>query len=233
MTVTCFDIGGTFIRYGESRADGLVQEAGRMPVPADDWDAFVAAIKTGVTATNGKSVSISITGSYDPDTGLAVVANLPCIDGRLFATELSTLLDLPVLVTNDADCFALAEAHHGAGQGQEVVFAIILGSGVGGGVVINGQLLRGSGGVTGEWGHGPIFTHGPQGPGSAPLACGCGLTGCMDVIGSARGMENIHEALHGVKLPSKDITALWHKGDQQAAATKQPVPRPMHILPIR
>lgn len=219
MTVTCFDIGGTFIRFGQSRADGLVQEAGRMPVPSDDWSAFVAAIQAGVSATSGQSVSISITGSYDPDTGHAVVANLPCVDGRIFARELSDLLDIPVLVTNDADCFALAEAHHGAGQGQEVVFGIILGSGVGGGVVVNGQLLRGTGGVTGEWGHGPVFTDGPNGPGTAPLPCGCGLTGCMDVIGSARGLENIHKAMHGASLGSNDITDLWHAGDPQAVAT--------------
>ncbi len=218
-TVACFDIGGSFIRYGRARENGIVAEAGRAPVPSDDWDAFVQVIRDGRHATGAERVSISITGSYDPDSGMAVVANLPCVDGRPFAKDLAEALGARVLVTNDADCFALAEAFHGAGQGHEVVFAIILGSGVGGGIVAGGKLLRGSGGVTGEWGHGPVFAHGPAGPDTPPLPCGCGLFGCLDVIGSARGIENIHAALHHDKLKSTDITKAWHDGAPDATAT--------------
>ena len=219
MPVTCFDIGGTFLRYGVRTPDGEVAEAGRCPVPKDNWQDFVAALSTGLAETQGTAVSISITGSYDPADGMATVANLPCVDGRYFQAELSEHLGCRVLVTNDADCFALAEAFQGAGRDAPIVFAIILGSGVGGGVVANGALVRGFGGVTGEWGHGPVLTHGPGGEDTPPLKCGCGLAGCLDVIGSARGMENIHFGLHGQRLPSNEITTAWQEGDAEAVAT--------------
>jgi N-acetylglucosamine kinase len=234
MTVTCFDIGGTFLRYGALDGDGMVAEAGRCPVPSEDWAAFREAIATGVSQTGGDAVSISITGSYDPSDGRANVANLPCVHGRLFADELSEHLGKPVHVTNDADCFALAEAHHGAGKGAPTVFAIILGSGVGGGIVANGQLLRGVGGVTGEWGHGSIFSHGPGGYDTPPLPCGCGRSGCLDVIGSARGLEHIHHALHGARLPSLEITKGWMNDGAAESKTVEVyldlVSRPLSML---
>jgi N-acetylglucosamine kinase len=102
-----------------------------------------------------------------------------------------------------------------------VVFGIILGSGVGGGVVVGGRLIEGFGGISGEWGHGPCIdpAAGGTAEGLPAFPCGCGLTGCLDAVCSARGMEKLHAALHGETLASTEITAGWHRGEGRAAAT--------------
>ena len=126
-----------------------------------------------------------------------------------------------MLVTNDADCFALAEAAVGAGRGHRVVFGIILGTGVGGGVVVDGRLVEGAGGFAGEWGHGPILA---RQAGNPPidipwLACGCGQSGCVDTVGGARGMERLHHQLTGVTMKSRAIMDAWRAGEPQAVRT--------------
>ena len=100
-------------------------------------------------------VAIAIAGVVDPDTGTIKVANIPCIDGLPLAAVLADRLKRPVTVGNDADCFALAEAMVGAGRSHRIVFGVILGTGVGGGLVIDGRLVTGRGGYAGEWGHAP------------------------------------------------------------------------------
>ncbi|MXU66734.1 ROK family protein [Oceanomicrobium pacificus] len=219
--LTCLDIGGTFIRFGQPEPDGRVPEAGRCPTPVSDFKDFAAALSGIAKTTGATALSVSLAGVYDSRTGLARVANIPCLDGRHVARDLEAALGLPVRITNDADCFALAEAHLGAGRGKPVTFGIILGSGVGGGVVVNGALLQGFGGISGEWGHGPAIdpTAGGLAPGLPALPCGCGQTGCLDAHGSARGMEKLHLALHGATCDSTEITAAWHAGDEGAART--------------
>jgi N-acetylglucosamine kinase len=104
-----------------------------------------------------QGIAISIAGVVDPVSGRGTVANIPCIDGIALGPALEGRLGLPVLVLNDADCFAMAEAQAGAGRGHASVFGIILGTGVGGGLVIDGRLVSGAGGFAGEWGHGPVI----------------------------------------------------------------------------
>lgn len=220
----CFDIGGSFIRYGLSDEAGMVSEAGRVPTPGTDFDAFVQALKDAIAAMLGHGtgdVSISIAGIVDPQSGLTVIANVPCCDRRPLAEDLGNALGRTVRITNDADCFALAEARLGAGRGHSNVFAIILGSGVGGGIVLNGQLVTGAGGVTGEWGHGPIVdpTAGGLVDGIEPFQCGCGHVGCLDTVGGARGMERLHEAIHAISLDSNAILAAWRSGEAAAEKT--------------
>ena len=123
----------------------------------------------------------------------------------------SKALGIPVQVLNDADCFTLAEARAGAGRGHRNVFGIILGSGVGGGIVLDGQLISGAGGFAGEWGHGPVIR-------DPAFACGCGQVGCIDTIGSARGLERLHHHLTGQSLTSVDIVHRWKAGEAQAVA---------------
>ena len=218
--ITCFDIGGSFIRHGTLQRNGTVAESGRVATPENDWQAFVAAI--GSCAGAGSTpISISLAGAFDERTGLADVANIPCLHKRTVAKDLTAALGRPVVITNDANAFALAEAVDGTGRGKPVVFGIILGSGVGGGLVINGQLVKGFGGIAGEWGHGPVVdpTAGGQISGLHHFRCGCGQTGCIDAVCSARGMEKIHKALHGADLTSKEITQAWHGGDACASDT--------------
>lgn len=218
--ITCFDIGGSFIRHGRLGADGTVTEIGRVATPGDDWPAFVSAVEAGAGAVEDP-ISISLAGAYDDRTGIADVANIPCLHKRHVVRDLNAALKRPVAVTNDANAFALAEAVDGTGKGKAVVFGIILGSGVGGGLAIDGKLVNGYGGMAGEWGHGPVMdpTAGGQLSGIEPYACGCGQIGCIDAMCSARGMERIHFSLHGNKLESKEITQAWHAGDVAATET--------------
>lgn len=222
--ITCFDIGGTTIKGALASDRESLAPLGRVPTPRDDFAAFAEAIAGLVEeggAPAGAPVAISVTGVVDPETGLVTVANIPCIDGRNLGADLGAALDRPVLVANDADCFALAEAHAGAGRGYRVVFGAILGTGVGGGIVANGRLFRGAGGLSGEWGHGTIVaTKVSVPPYDLPhFACGCGLSGCVDTIGGARGMEKLHQQLHGVALPSTAIVEGWTGSDEDAAQT--------------
>lgn len=220
----CFDIGGSFIRYGASNESGLVFETGRSQTPTDDFNAFVGSLEAGLEAMNtgaSEPVSISICGYIDPVGGVATIANVPCVNGRALAVDLSAHLDRPVYVANDADCFALAEARHGVGRGHDNIFAIILGSGVGGGLVINGQLVAGTGGIAGEWGHGPIVDPGAGGL-TEPMrrkVCGCGRTDCLDPVGSARGLEYLHQLLHDQRLSSLHIAERFGQGDVTASRT--------------
>ncbi|USX11427.1 ROK family protein [Oxalobacteraceae bacterium OTU3CAMAD1] len=222
--ITCFDIGGSAIKSAAAGADGQIGELRRVPTPAHDFAAFSAAMKELIAAGGpSRGVAISIAGVIDPADGRIKCANIPCIDGRTLATDLAAELKLPVWIANDADCFALAEAQAGAGRGHANVFGLILGTGVGGGLVIDGRLIGGPGGFAGEWGHGPVAPHFAGTPPQAipRFACGCGQTGCLDAIGGARGLERVHAALHpGISpLDSRQIIDAWQEGDANAART--------------
>lgn len=208
--ILCFDIGASRIKAATAK-DGAIEVLGEMATPLHDHTAFVTALQRFVLP-GLRGVAVSIAGVVDPATGRISVANIPCLDGRDVARELGQALDLPVLMLNDADCFALAEARHGAGRGHRCVFGIILGSGVGGGLVIDGQLVCGIGGFAGEWGHGPVIR-------APAFACGCGQVGCVDTVGGARGIERLHRHLGGELLPAEVILAAWQGGDRAALAT--------------
>ncbi len=222
MTV-CFDIGGSTIKAARARTPEDIEPLGKRDTPADDFAAFCRALGDLADASGEAAtpLSIAIAGVADPASGRIKVANIPCIDGRPLAHDLAAALGRPVLVTNDADCFALAEAGAGAGRDHRIVFGIILGTGVGGGVVIDGRLIEGAGGFAGEWGHGSIVAHQAGNP---PVdipwfACGCGQSGCLDTVGGARGMERLHRHLTGATMKSLAIMDAWRAGDPQATRT--------------
>jgi N-acetylglucosamine kinase len=224
--ITCFDIGGSAIKCAVATADGHVGDLTRVPTPTHDFAAFTAAMRSLIDAGGpSRGVAISIAGVVDPASGRIKCVNIPCIDGRTLADDLCAALGLPVWIINDADSFALAEAHAGAGRGHANVFGLILGTGVGGGLVINGRLIGGPGGFAGEWGHGPVVAQfATVAPGSPPqaiprLPCGCGQTGCLDTVGAARGLERLHLALHQQALDSRAIVAAWQAGDPGAERT--------------
>lgn len=210
--ILAFDIGGSRIRAALWDGTAL-RPLGEVTTPAHDIDAFTHAI-TGFTRGSGaRGLAISIAGVVDPETDIGIVANIAAIDGLALGPALRQATGLPVLVLNDADCFALAEAWRGAGRGHDNVFGVILGTGVGGGLVIGGRLVTGAGGYAGEWGHGPVL-HGDY-----ALHCGCGQTGCVDMIGGARGLERLHHIRTGISAPSEDIIARWQAGDHKAGTT--------------
>ncbi|UYN99412.1 MAG: ROK family protein [Devosia sp.] len=222
--ITCFDIGGSTIKAATATSPEALTMLGRVPTPHHDFMAFAAAIAEWVKiggAPEGAPVAISVTGVVDPASGVVTCANIACIDGLDLAQALSARLDRPVLVANDADCFVLAEAGIGAGQGHRVVFGVILGTGVGGGLVVNGAIHQGAGGLAGEWGHGPVAA---TEAGSPPIAiprlpCGCGQSGCVDTVGGARGLERLYAHLGGGEASSREIIAAWQAGDALAART--------------
>ncbi|WP_404406492.1 ROK family protein [Pelagibacterium halotolerans] len=218
-----FDIGGTAIKGGFSFDAKTIGDPVRVPTPADDFDAFVDALKALIETAPGrpKGVAISITGVVDPDTGRTICANIPAVDGLELDTVLAERLDIPVIIANDADCFALAEAELGAGRGYSIVFGGILGTGVGGGLVVGGELVNRDGGYAGEWGHGTILaTHVGDPPRDIPhFACGCGRQGCVDTVGGARGLERLHAYLSGHALSSEAILAAWAAGEPAAKGT--------------
>lgn len=222
MTI-CFDIGGSTIKAALARDPEDIVPIGKHDTPTDDFGAFCGALAQLADATDEAAtpLSIAIAGVVDPQSRRIKCANIPCIDGRRLADDLAAALARPVLVTNDADCFAVAEASIGAGRGHRVVFGIILGTGVGGGVIVDGRLLEGSGGFAGEWGHGPILARrvGDR-PVDIPwLACGCGQSGCVDTIGGARGLERLHHHLTGATMKSRAIMDAWRAGEPQAVHT--------------
>jgi N-acetylglucosamine kinase len=222
--IACFDIGGSAIKGAIAHTSEDIRPLPKVATPLHDFEAFASTIEklAGDGGADPASlISISIAGIVDSGTGIITCANIPCIHGRKLVNELSERLRRPVLVANDADCFALSEAVVGAGRGHRVVFGVILGTGVGGGIVIDGKIHEGAGGFAGEWGHGPVSaTLAGNPPVAIPrYACGCGQIGCIDTVGAARGMERLHAHLHDVDLPSTEIIAAWNAGDAAAGRT--------------
>ncbi len=222
--IACFDIGGSAIKGAIAYSPEDIRPLPKVQTPLHDFDLFALAIER-IAAEAGadptRLIAISIAGVIDSETGIITCANIPCIDGRRLVADLSEKLRRPVLVANDADCFALSEAVVGAGRDHRIVFGVILGTGVGGGLVINGKIHEGTGGFAGEWGHGPVSaTLAGNPPVSIPrYACGCGQIGCVDAVGAARGMERLHAHIHGKLLASTEIIAAWDAGDEAAART--------------
>jgi N-acetylglucosamine kinase len=223
--ILALDIGGSAIKAAWPDDPGAIAQMARIETPRNDFSAFVETLRGILAAvpTHPEAVSISICGVTDIDTGRMICANIPCIDGRILDAELEAALGLPVAIANDADCFALAEAGLGAGQGHDVVFGIILGTGVGGGLVVDGRLANRRGGYAGEWGHATILaaTAGTPPVEIPPFACGCGRKGCVDTIGGARGLERLHMHLTGVFRDSREIVVGWAGGDAAATRTME------------
>ncbi|WP_018235284.1 ROK family protein [Ensifer sp. BR816] len=221
--IVSFDIGGSAIKGAITHSPERIFPLPRRTTPLTDFRRFVEAMESVLDEAGGlpDRIAISITGVIDPETRRIKCANIPCIDGRELAAELEAALHLPVVIANDADCFALAEAGIGAGRGHRIVFGAILGTGVGGGLVVDGRLINADGGFAGEWGHGPVAaTHAGHPPISIPtFDCGCGQRGCVDTIGGARGLERLHETIHGRTLASQEIVAAWQRGEAEATQT--------------
>jgi N-acetylglucosamine kinase len=223
MAIICFDIGGSFIKGAVALTAKDITPLTPRPTPSEDFDAFAATL-IGVIAESGirpARIALSITGIIDPETGMATVANIPCIHARQLQRDLEAKLGLDVLIANDADCFALAEAGLGAGRGHSIVLGAILGSGVGGGLVVEGRLVNAAGGFAGEWGHGPIL---PNYAGEPPVAipawdCACGQSRCLNTVGGARGMERLHFEIHRAERTSREIVDAWQAGDAEASRT--------------
>jgi fructokinase len=180
------DLGGTKTEGVVIDPAGKILERERRPTPqADGYDTIVTAICTLVRDLERRvrrscHVGIGTPGALSTRTGALKNSNTVCLNGKPLHTDLSHRLERPIRIANDANCFALAEAVDGAGHGESVVFGVILGTGVGGGIVVNGRLVEGLQHIAGEWGHNVLEANGP--------ACYCGKRGCVETFLSGPGV---------------------------------------------
>jgi fructokinase len=216
------DLGGTKIEAAALDAAGHVLLRRRIATPSGDYPATIAAIAGLVTSLEAElgargSVGIAMPGAISPATGLVKNANSTCLNGQRLDHDLVTALGRPVRLANDADCFALSEAVDGAAAGAATVFGVILGTGVGGGIVVHGRVLTGPNAIAGEWGHNPLpWPTGDEAPGPA---CYCGRSGCIETFLSGRGLAADHRRATGESDSAEAIIAAVARGDAAAEAT--------------
>lgn len=215
------DLGGTKIEAIALDCAGAILARRRMATPAHDYDAIIRAVATLVgdieTEVGGRgSVGVGAPGSISTHTGLVRGSNTQCVNGKPFDVDLSRALDRPVRVENDANCFALSEAVDGAGQGAPVVFGVIIGTGVGGGVVVDGKIIAGRNHIGGEWGHTPLPWMRPdEYPGAR---CFCGHDGCIETFLSGPGLARDYERRAGASATGREIVARAESGEAAALA---------------
>ncbi len=197
-------------------ADGQVQEIARIPTPLHSYQEFSNALLQ-YSPTDGSAIAISVAGVIHPETGIIKSANIPCISGKALEPELNQALGRHVTVLNDANAFVLAEARHGQAQNQSVVLGIILGTGLGGGIVVDNKILSGFNGSAGEWGHGPACTTRSNEP-LPPLQCDCGQPCCLESYGGSVGLLHIYQHLGGQAQTTTELVGQWHA--QQPIASK-------------
>ncbi|HEY1290625.1 MAG TPA: ROK family protein [Burkholderiales bacterium] len=177
----------------------------RIPTPRGDYEATISKVAELVREIGAGTVGVGIPGALSRVSGLVKNANSTWLIGRPLKRDLEQAIGREVRLENDANCFALSEAVDGAGAGAEVVFGVILGTGVGGGIVAHGQLLTGPNAIAGEWGHNPLPTPGPE---DLPLpVCYCGRAGCIETYLSGPGLAFHHFKLTGERLEPEEIVA--------------------------
>jgi fructokinase len=214
------DFGGTKIELAAIDRSGAMLIRRRQPNPGS-YDAAIALIcdlVAGAEAELGKqgTVGIGLPGSPSPKTGLMRNANSTYLNGRPFQRDIEAALGRPVRVANDANCLALSEAVDGAAAGARVVFAVILGTGCGGGLVVDGRLIEGASGIGGEIGHNPLpWPDETEYPGPA---CWCGKTGCIECWISGSGLARDFAKTYGRNLRSEEIIAAARANDKDAVA---------------
>jgi fructokinase len=216
------DLGGTKIEAIVLDRDGASRWRERVTTPAGDYAATVAAVATLVARAEaelglaGCSVGVGTPGSAT-DAGLIKNANSTCLNGRPLQRDLSDALGRPVRIANDANCLALSEATDGAAANASASFSVILGTGVGGGIVVNGALLNGPNGLTGEWGHNPL----PWALGEELVGprCYCGRRGCIETWLSGPALARDHAAHTGETLEAWQIGARAALGDAGCEAS--------------
>ena len=215
------DLGGTKIEIIALADDGRELLRRRVSTPKEGYEAILDAIAGLVRDAEQElgavaSVGVGTPGSISRATGLLRGSNSLCLNGKPIRVDLAERLGREVRITNDANCFALSEATDGAGAGAEVVFGVILGTGVGAGIVVRGRLLTGPNAIAGEWGHNPLpWPRDGERPGPP---CFCGLTGCIEMFLSGPGVERDYLGATGEALTAHEIGARAALGDVACAA---------------
>ena len=201
------DLGGTKIEGIVLGDNGEELHRTRVATPVGDYQGTIDAIVQIVADISGgateATVGIGTPGSANPSTGLHRNSNSTCLNSKPFEKDLAAALPFPLRCANDANCFALSEAVDGAGAGGRVVFGVIIGTGCGGGVVVDGALIEGANGIGGEWGHMAL----PRRDGRAwePRPCYCGRSDCLEQYICGTAIEAEYSALSGRKESASTI----------------------------
>ncbi|MEX1117266.1 MAG: ROK family protein [Terrimicrobiaceae bacterium] len=219
MHVWGLDLGGTKIEGAIFDPASPNTPVARLRLPTESAKGYdhvlgqiarvVAALEEQSGAACPPQIGAGTPGAIEPSTGKIKNSNTRCLNGRPFRDDLGRLLGSRVHCANDANCFALAEATLGAAKGENVVVGLILGTGVGGGLVVGGRLIQGVHGIAGEWGHNPLC--GEQSP------CYCGRKGCVETVIAGPSLERFYHERSGNSLSLRQIAA--REGDPHAAAT--------------
>lgn len=216
------DLGGTKIELLALSPQGQEVFRERVATPQGDYEGTISAMvrlvqrAEDVLGSKG-SLGIGAPGAVSRRTGRLKNSNSLCLNDRPLREDLEARLSRPIRLANDADCFALSEASDGAGQGHPVVFGVILGTGVGGGVVVHGRLLQGPNAIAGEWGHNPLPW--PSGEECQGPACYCGRKGCIETYLSGPGLAADDLRVAGMGRTGPQIVAASERGDATAEAS--------------
>ncbi|HCU80828.1 MAG TPA: hypothetical protein DGN60_06655, partial [Chloroflexi bacterium] len=218
------DMGGTKIEGIAIDFDGTEIMRHRIDTPAagpDRYGSIVNAIDQLVRYIEDSiglsgTVGVGIPGTLSASTGKIKNANTVELIGKPFDKDLEKAIDRPIRLANDANCFALSEAVDGAGKGSTSVFGVIIGTGTGGGIVVDGKVVLGLNGIGGEWGHNPLpWPKLSEVPGPE---CYCGLNGCIETYLSGPGLKASYQRLTGHILEPVEIMKLFDSGDSEARA---------------
>lgn len=218
------DWGGTKIEAIALDDAGAELIRRRIPTPRDDYAACVAAacdLVLSIETELGErgSVGIGIPGSISPASGLVKNANSTWLNGRPLKADMEAALSRNVRVENDANCLAVSEARDGAAEGAQVVLAVIIGTGCGSGLAVDGKALSGRQGIAGEFGHVPLpWMAADEHPGPD---CWCGRQGCLETMISGTGLERDFSAATGTAMTAEEIVAAMGSGDSRALAAYQ------------
>lgn len=215
------DLGGTKIEIIALDDGGAPLLRHRVATPSGDYHGTVRAIVDLVQAVEHElarqgTIGVATPGAVSLKTGLMKNCNSTALNGRPLERDLSDRLGRPVRLANDANCFALSEAIDGAGCGAHVVFGVILGTGVGGGIVIGGRPLTGHNRIAGEWGHNPLPWPSEQERPGPP--CYCGKAGCIETFLSGAGLAREYRMQVGDRLTAEEIAIAAAQGDARALA---------------
>ena len=215
------DVGGTKLEVIAIDRDGTEILRRRVATPRGSYEGTLDAIRALVLDAESEvgpsTVGIGMPGTISPATGLVKNANSTWLNGQPLGRDLTRVLDRDLRLANDANCLALSEATDGAAAGCSPVFAVILGTGVGGGLAVHGQIVVGANAIAGEWGHNPVpWPSASEWPGPP---CYCGRTGCIETLLSGPGLEQDHAEQLGIQLRGPEIVTAAEAGDAAAAAT--------------
>lgn len=213
------DLGGTKIAGIALDETGVSRAERRVATPRGDYDGTLLAVGNLVAALEVEvgragSIGIGMPGAITPGTGLVKNANSVWLNGRPFQADIERLLGRAVRIENDANCLAVSEAVDGAGAGAAIVWAIILGTGVGSGIAIEGRALSGRHRIAGEWGHNPLPS--PRDDERPGPACYCGRYGCIETWVSGTGLAADHARRIGHAITAEDVVAKMRAGDAAA-----------------